>query len=81
MKCLACNNNNDIPNRRLGSGHHMSSHNEFSHFVEICENIRSTNSKNAKVSILSDYLAGLDGIHYLFLFCSYLEESFHEVPN
>jgi DNA ligase 1 len=38
----------------------MSSHNEFSHFVEICENIRSTNSKNAKVSILSEYLAGLD---------------------
>jgi DNA ligase 1 len=38
----------------------MSSHNEFSHFVEICENIRSTNSKNAKISILSDYLAGLD---------------------
>ena len=38
----------------------MSSHNEFSYFVEICENIRSTNSKNAKVSILSEYLAGLD---------------------
>ncbi len=38
----------------------MSSHNEFSYFVEICENIRSTNSKNAKVSILSQYLAGLD---------------------
>jgi DNA ligase-1 len=38
----------------------MSSHNEFSYFVKICENIRSTNSKNAKVSILSEYLAGLD---------------------
>jgi DNA ligase 1 len=38
----------------------MSSHNEFSHFVEICENIRSTNSKNAKVNILSEYLAVLD---------------------
>jgi DNA ligase 1 len=38
----------------------MRSHNEFSYFVEICENIRSTNSKNAKVSILSEYLAGLD---------------------
>src|ERR671918_110225 len=38
----------------------MSSHNEFSYFVEICENIRSTNSKNAKVSILSEYLADLD---------------------
>ena len=38
----------------------MSSHNEFLHFVEICENIHSTNSKKAKVSILSDYLAGLD---------------------
>ena len=38
----------------------MSSHNEFSYFVEICENIRSTNSKNAKVSILSEYLAGLE---------------------
>ncbi len=38
----------------------MSSHNEFSYFVEICENIRSSNSKNAKISILSEYLAGLD---------------------
>src|SRR5919112_1383524 len=38
----------------------MSSHNEFSYFVEICENIRSTNSKNTKVSILSEYLAGLN---------------------
>ena len=38
----------------------MNSQNEFSHFVEICENIRSTNSKNAKVSILSEYLSGLD---------------------
>lgn len=60
MNCLPCNNRNDIPNRRSGSSHQMSSHNEFSHFVEICENIRSSNSKNAKVSILSDYLAGLD---------------------
>src|ERR671921_1588171 len=38
----------------------MRYHNEFSYFVEICENIRSTNSKNAKVSILSEYLADLD---------------------
>jgi DNA ligase-1 len=38
----------------------MSSHNEFSHFVEICENIRSTPSKNLKVSILSEYLSRLD---------------------
>ena len=60
MNCLSCNNRNDIPNRRSGSSHQMSSHNEFLHFVEICENIRSTNSKKAKVSILSDYLAGLD---------------------
>jgi DNA ligase-1 len=38
----------------------MSSHNEFSYFVEICENIRSTASKNLKVSILSEYLSRLD---------------------
>ena len=38
----------------------MSSHNEFSYFVEICENIRSTPSKNLKVSILSEYLSRLD---------------------
>ncbi|HEX5891859.1 MAG TPA: ATP-dependent DNA ligase [Nitrososphaeraceae archaeon] len=38
----------------------MSSHNEFSYFVEICENIRSTTSKNLKVSILSEYLSRLD---------------------
>ena len=38
----------------------MSSHNEFSYFVEVCENIRSTTSKNLKVSILSEYLSRLD---------------------
>ena len=38
----------------------MSSHNEFSYFVEICENIHSTPSKNLKVSILSEYLSRLD---------------------
>ncbi|HYX55666.1 MAG TPA: ATP-dependent DNA ligase [Nitrososphaeraceae archaeon] len=50
----------------------MSSHNEFSYFVEICENIRSTNSKNAKVSILSEYLAGLneDSLPIAVLFLS-----------
>ena len=50
----------------------MSSHNEFSYFVEICENIRSTNSKNTKVSILSEYLAGLneDSLPIAVLFLS-----------
>src|ERR687889_1737412 len=38
----------------------MSSHNEFSYFVEICEKIHSTTSKNLKVSILSEYLSRLD---------------------
>jgi DNA ligase-1 len=38
----------------------MSSHNEFSYFVEICEKIHSTTSKNLKVSILSEYLSHLD---------------------
>ncbi|HJT47823.1 MAG TPA: ATP-dependent DNA ligase [Nitrososphaeraceae archaeon] len=31
----------------------------FSHFVDACEKIRATNSKNMKVSILSDYLYSL----------------------
>jgi DNA ligase 1 len=38
----------------------MSSHNEFSCFVEICEKIHSTTSKNLKVSILSEYISRLD---------------------
>jgi DNA ligase 1 len=38
----------------------MSSHNEFPYFVEICEKIHSTTSKNLKVSILSEYLSRLD---------------------
>ncbi|HEX2231607.1 MAG TPA: ATP-dependent DNA ligase [Nitrososphaeraceae archaeon] len=38
----------------------MSSHNEFSYFVEICEKIHLTTSKNLKVSILSEYLSRLD---------------------
>jgi DNA ligase-1 len=38
----------------------MSSHNEFSYFVEICEKIHSTTSKNLKVNILSEYLSRLD---------------------
>ena len=38
----------------------MSSHNEFPYFVEICEKIHSTTSKNLKVCILSEYLSRLD---------------------
>jgi len=32
----------------------------FSHFVDTCEKIRATNSKNMKVNILSDYLYSLN---------------------
>jgi DNA ligase-1 len=32
----------------------------FSHFVDTCEKIRATNSKNTKVNILSDYLYSLN---------------------
>ena len=50
----------------------MNNHNEFSHFVEICENIGSTTSKNAKVSVLSEYLSGLseDSLSIAVLFLS-----------
>jgi DNA ligase-1 len=33
----------------------------FSHFVNLCEQVRETNSKNMKVSLLSRYLSFLDG--------------------
>jgi DNA ligase-1 len=36
---------------------HMSD--EFSHFVDMCERVRQTTSKNAKVAIMSEYLHGL----------------------
>lgn len=33
---------------------------QFSHFVDVCEKIRATTSKNLKVNILSEYLSSLD---------------------
>ena len=33
---------------------------EFSHFVDVCEQVRQTSSKNAKVAIIADYLSELD---------------------
>jgi DNA ligase-1 len=33
---------------------------EFLHFVKVCEKVRQTSSKNAKVAAIAEYLSGLD---------------------
>ena len=66
-------------NNDFGSTPFVGASPDFLHFVNLCEQVRVTKSKNMKVGLLSRYLSSMDDESWLSYF--YPAEYFHSDQN